>query len=83
MAESPIEHKDKLGQLLKIGDCVVYSSSNSLEIGTIKKLYPKMIKVWSIGAKPKFGWYRGQNKYPSDTILLDSPGITMYLLTHS
>jgi hypothetical protein len=83
MSEALIEHKDKLGRLLKIGDCVVYSNSNSLAIGTIKKLYPKMIKVWSIGAKPNFGWYRGQNKYPSDTILLDSPEITIYLLKHS
>ena len=43
--KEPIEHKDKLGRLLKVGDCVAYPSSNSLMIGIVKKLNPKMVGV--------------------------------------
>lgn len=58
MAKEIPQHKDKLGQLLALGDCVVYPQSNSLAVGTIKKFNPKMIKVSKIGSK----W--DQNKYP-------------------
>jgi hypothetical protein len=76
-------HKDKLGKLLKVGDCVAYPSTNRLDIGTIKKLNPKMVNVWRVGATPNFGWYRGSNKYPNDLVLLDGPEVTIYLLKKS
>jgi len=73
--KEPIEHKDKLGRLLKVGDCVAYPSSNSLMIGIVKKLNPKMV-----GVKPlKNNWGSG-NKYPQDIVLLEGPEVTMYLL---
>ena len=71
------EHRDKLGRLLKVGDCVAYPSSNSLAIGTIKKLNPKMVKVAKLGSKFKSD---GNNKYPTDLVLLDGPEVSMYLL---
>jgi hypothetical protein len=75
----PIEHRDRLGRLLKVGDCVAYPSSNTLVIGTIKKLNPKMIGVNKVGVKG-----RGpSNKYPSDLVLLDGPEVTMYLIKNS
>jgi len=71
------EHKDRLGRLLKIGDCVVYPSHNSLSVGTVKKLNPKMVKVVPVGTK-----YRsdGSNKYPQDVVIVEGPEVTMYLL---
>ena len=79
MAKELPEHRDKLGRLLKVGDCVAYPSHNSLEIGSIKKLNPKMVGVTKVGGK-----YRSaSNKYPSDLVLLDGPEVTMYLIKNS
>jgi len=82
MAKETPEHKDKLGRLLKLGDCVVYPSHNSLEIGTVKKLNNKMVKVWKVGASAG-RWYTGTNKYPQDIVVVDGPEVTMYLIKAS
>ncbi len=79
MAKEIPEHRDKLGRLLKVGDCVAYPSSNSLIIGTIKKINPKMIGVAQVGKKSR----NPSNKYPSDLVLLDGPEVTMFLLKAS
>ena len=73
------EHRDKLGRLLKVGDCVAYPSSNSLIIGTVKKLTPKMVSVAMVSSKYKWT----QKKYPADLVLLEGPEVTMYLLKES
>jgi hypothetical protein len=73
------EHKDKLGRLLAVGDAVCYPSHNSLELGTVKKLNPKMIKVQEAG-RANSKWYSGSNKYPGDLVKVDGPEVTMYLL---
>jgi hypothetical protein len=80
MAKAVVEHKDKLGRVLKVGDCVAYPESNRLEIGTIKKVTPKMTMVAELGSKIK--WYNGNGhrKYPGDLVLLEGPEVTMYLL---
>lgn len=73
----PIEHKDKLGRNLAVGDCVCFPDSNTLYVGVVKKLNPKMVKVLKVPS----GWRSdGQNKYPSDLVKLDGPEITMWLL---
>lgn len=76
------EHRDRLGRLLKIGDCVAFPQSNTLYIGTIKKLSPKMAIVARVGAKSR--WEQdGNRKYPADLVLLDGPEVTMYLIKNS
>jgi hypothetical protein len=75
-----IEHRDKLNRLLSVGDCVAYPSHNTLEIGIIKKLHPKMVKVMKLKSKYK---HDGSNKYSSDLVLLDGPDVTMYLIRNS
>jgi hypothetical protein len=80
MTKTP-EHFDKLGRLLAEGDCVAFPSSNSLCIGTISKLNPKMVKVKQLGATGY--WARGSNKYPADLVKLDGEEVTMYLLKHA
>ena len=77
MAKEIPEHRDQLGRLLKLGDCVAYPSSNSLVIGVIRKLNPKMIGVTKVG---KRGWGSEKNKYPQDCVLLDGPEVTMFLI---
>lgn len=78
MADQP-QHKDKLGRLLKIGDCVAYPSSNTLIVGVIKKINPKMVGVAQLGKKS----WGPKNKYPSDCVLLDGPEVSIYLLKES
>ena len=74
------EHRDKLGRLLKVGDCVAYPSHNSLSIGVIKKLNPKMVGVSKLGKK---SWSSSSNKYPVDLVLLDGPEVTMYVIKNA
>lgn len=75
MAKVIPEHKDILGRVLNVGDCVAYPDSNQLKIGRIEKLHAKMVKV-TTGNQ----WRSYVNKYPSDTTKLDGPDLTMYLL---
>jgi hypothetical protein len=77
MAKEIPEHKDRLGRLLKEGDCVVYPSHNSLSVGTVKKLNPKMVKVVPVGTKYRSS---GSNKYPNDIVVVEGAEVTMYLL---
>jgi hypothetical protein len=77
--KAPIEHRDKLGRLISVGDAVCYPCHNSLELGTVKKLNPKMVKVWEAG-RENGRWYSGSNKYPGDLVKVDGPEVTMYLL---
>lgn len=78
MATKPeIEHKDRLGRVLAVGDCVVYPSHNSLSVGTVTKLNPKMVKVVPVGTKYR---HYGSNKYPQDIVRVEGPEVTMYLL---
>jgi len=70
-------HQDILGQPLSIGDCVVYPSMNTMYVGTITKLNPKMVKVKRVGAKYHT---REQNKYPADLAKVSGAEVTMYLL---
>jgi hypothetical protein len=78
MLKKITEHRDKLGQLLNVGDAVCYPDRNSLEFGTVKKLNPKMITVWEMGSHSK--WYTGSRKYPQDLIKVEGPAVTMHLL---
>lgn len=73
MTKTP-EHRDILGQSLAIGDPVVYPVSNSMCVGTVVKLNPKMVKVRQVGSK----WE--QNKYPTDVARVSGAEVTMYLL---
>jgi len=78
MSKEIPEHKDRLGRTLELGDCVAFPDSNSLQIGTIKKLNPKMVKVGRVGRST---W--AVNKYPQDMVKLDGPEVTMYLIKNS
>ena len=72
-----LEHKDILGNPIRVDDVVVYPSHNSLKIATVKKINPKMINVVAVGRT----W--ADRKYPTDLLVVDDPKITMYLLKNS
>lgn len=77
-----IEHKDKLGRLIKVGDFVAYPSSNNLEFGKVMKLNSKMVGVWPVmGAS---SWRtKNTNKYPADLVRLAAEDMTWYILRNS
>jgi hypothetical protein len=77
MTKVVVEHKDKLGRVLNIGDCVAYPQSNTLYVGTIRKTHNKMITVSPVGRDHR---YNGSKKYSSDVVLLEGPQVTLYLL---
>jgi hypothetical protein len=72
--EVPV-HKDKLGRIISIGDFVAYPSSNTLEVGKITKINPKMIKVLKL-PKAKSDY----NKYPHDVVKLEQRDMSWFLL---
>lgn len=81
MATEIPEHRDKLGRIINVGDAVCYPCQNSLDLGTVKKLNPKMVTVWEVGRHGK--WYTGSRKYPQDLVKVDGPEVSMYLLRMS
>lgn len=83
MAESKIiEHRDRLGRLIKIGDFVATPHNNRLAVGIINKLNPKMIQFKEV-SKEKYWHGRKYNKYPEDTIVVEGPEVSVYLLKNS
>lgn len=75
MSNAP-DHRDVLGQPLAVGDCVVFPSSNSMYVGTVVKLNPKMVKVKRVGTRSTWE----QNKYPADLARVSGAEVTLYLL---
>lgn len=76
MTKEEIKHTDIFGQELLVDDCVVFPSSNSMVVGKVVKLNPKMVKVQKVGGKYASQW----NKYPLDLVKVHGPEVTMYLL---
>lgn len=75
--ETPI-HKDKLGRELRIDDFVAFPQSNSLELGKVIKINPKMVKVLRLpNSKSEY------NKYPADLVRLEASDMTWFLLKNT
>jgi hypothetical protein len=73
MKEIP-EHTDILGNQLTAGDIVCYTDHNSMAVGSIVRLNPKMVRIKKIGKTWEV------NKYPFDTVKVDGEMVTYYLL---
>jgi hypothetical protein len=71
------EHFDKLGRPINIDDCVVFPRSNSMGVGKVVKLNPKMIGVEELNNKR---WSYSGNKYPHDCVVVPSADVTLYML---
>ena len=75
MAKEIPVHKDKLGRTISVGDFVAFPQSNSLSVGKITKINPKMVKVLLLPrAKTDY------NKYPDDVVRLDASDMTWFML---
>jgi hypothetical protein len=74
MAKHIPQHNDLFGQPLEIGDCVVYPRSNTMNMGTVNKLNPKMVGVKGIERRGSC------NKYPQELVKVSGAEVTMYLL---
>lgn len=74
-------HQDRLGRALQVGDCVAVPHHNGLMVAVIQKCSPKMIQISEVGKERAF-WRSRQyySKYPSESVKLDGPEVTMYLL---
>ena len=77
MAKEIPVHLDLLGNPISVGNCVAFPYSNSLRIGLVTKINPKMIQVKRVGKTRGDVKY---NKYPTDLAVLNSQDVTMYLL---
>lgn len=80
MAKSLPQHTDIFGQELVLDDCVVYPQSNSMKIGKVVKINPKMISVKNLTSS---GWRSETLKYPTDLVKVHGPEVTMYLLLNT
>ena len=75
MSKVEIVHKDKLGRVINVDDFVAFPQSNTLYVGKITKINPKMVKVLKLpGAKSDY------NKYPADIVKLEASDMTWYML---
>lgn len=72
--ELPV-HKDKLGRTINVGDFVAFPQSNSLYVGKITKINPKMVKVLKLPTGKS-----DYNKYPTDIVRLDASDMTWFML---
>lgn len=77
-----VVHRDKLNRVIQLEDFVCYPSHNSLEIGKVIKLNPKMVTVSRIPDKTR-KWGGESRKYPSDLVLVEGKDVTMYILRNS
>lgn len=76
------QFRDKLNQIINIGDCVVYSLHNSLDIGLVVKINPKMVKIKKI--EPPRKWHSlTYNRYPYDIVKIEGPIVSMFILKKS
>lgn len=73
-----VEHKDRLGRVVKVDDIVAFPSHNSLEIGVIANITPKMVLIKRV---PATSYSREWRKYSHETVLIEGADLTMYLLT--
>lgn len=70
-------HRDKLGFEIKIGDIVTYPKSNSLYIGKVVKLNPKMIRIERV---PETKYKSSCLMYSMDVIILDPTDVLAHVL---
>lgn len=76
MAREIPQHLDLLGKPIEVGACVAFPYHNSLRVGIVLKLTPKMVQLKRAGTKRELTY----SKYPKDLAVLNSKDVTIYLL---
>jgi hypothetical protein len=78
------EHRDLIGQPLAEGNYVAVSIRNGLYVCKIGKLTPKKMRVHPVDSgNSRYFWRDGHLVYPTQTILLDGPDASVYILKHA
>jgi len=76
-----IEHKDKLGKIIKVGDFVAAPyGTRDLRICSVESINPKMISVKPASTEYQ-SWRSISMKYPKDLIVIKDIEITKYFMT--
>jgi hypothetical protein len=77
-----IEHRDRLGRLINVGDFVAAADNNRLSVGVVCKLNPKMVQYKTIHTE-RYWSDRRVNKYPDDVVIVEGTHVTFYILKNS
>lgn len=83
MTKEKIEHTDILGQPLTEGCHVAMSHKNTMMIGKITKINPKMLRVMPVKATRTYGDWDGYLVYGNQMVRLDGPDALAYILRAS
>ncbi len=73
------EHKDIIGNLIKVGDTVVSPNGTRLYVGVVEKINPKMINVKLVATS----WRGTERRYPQELLVVNDPKVTLYLIQNS
>ena len=75
----PTTHRDKLGQILSVGDYVIFGRAihRDVQIGKITRTMPKMVEVTNVID------YTFRRHYAADTVFIDASRLTFYILANS
>lgn len=68
---------DIFGNNIKLDDSVAFGEGNTMHIGTIVKITPKMLRVKTFRNNRTF------LRYQKDVMVLDPAKVTYYLLQHA
>lgn len=81
MAKEPINHSDKIGQAIEVGQIVAYPISGTLlGVGVVEKTHNIMITVKETSAERT--WRSEVKRYPNQVVVINNiPETLMYLLT--
>lgn len=79
-ADVPETHIDLLHRPVGCGDYVALSHHNSLYIGKVMKVTPKMFVIDTIRGSPDSYGHTGIRKYPIQLVKVDEQDVTLYLL---
>lgn len=74
------QHTDIFGRQIVQGNAVAYCRGNMMYIGTVGRVTQKMMRVHPLKG---YGKKDGYLVYPNQTVLVDGPEATMYVLKNS
>lgn len=78
-----VEHRDKFGRLIQLDDTVVYVYYNTLYVGTVKKINPKMLGIARLTNHRSRAIRSLDLRYSKDCVIMDSAVVTMWLLSQN
>lgn len=75
--KTEIKHFDIFNEEILLDSCVAFSSGNSLKIGKIEKITPKMVRIVPYVNQT---WKNSFIKYPTDVVVIPTNKVTIWLM---